>query len=155
MATVTAEKTGTTIANANTNGASAGVEDDGVISFEDVSLDDLVATRGPRTNTFVARIIEQFLNTGRYAASPRMPEGEANAKRAHNILAYARQYGKPIRAMFRDGKIILKRVDMTEQGTAIPNWETSEEYLGSESRRAAAKKAGETRKAANASKAGA
>lgn len=120
--------------------------ENGVISFEDVSLDELAAAE-PRKSSEVGKMIEQFLNTGRYAAAPNLGADEANTRRAHGITVYARRWGLPIRALYKNNKVILKRVDITQDGTAIPNWQEGDEFKGNPNRRKGAAKGGATRKA--------
>jgi hypothetical protein len=116
----------------------------GVIEFEDIDLSSFnfkVARAGNET----MKVIDAFLNTGKYAAVVKLG-GELNSKRAIGITQTARHYVKPVRAIYRDGKMVLKRVDITQEGNAVPNWEQGEEFLGDANRREAAQRAGATRR---------
>lgn len=116
----------------------------GTFEFEDIDLSTFNIAQARSTNESM-KLIDGFLATGKYAAAVKM-DGELSSKRAIGITQTARHYTKPVRAIYRDGKMVLKRVDVTQDGNAVVGWETGDEFLGDANRRAAAQRAGATRR---------
>ena len=114
--------------------------------FEDIDLTSFNIARA-RDGNATMKLIEAFLATGKYATAVKL-SGDLSAKRAISITQTARHYVKPVRAIYRDGKMVLKRVDVTQDGNAIVGWEQGEEFLGDPNRREAAARAGATRREA-------
>lgn len=107
------------------------VHDFAVAPFEIVGLDELKLNT-TRKNSASYQLITAFMSSGLYAAKPPLGSTKMTGKTAMTLTQFARQHKFPVRAMNRDGQLILRRLDHQpgvngKLGDLIPNWEDTDD----------------------------
>lgn len=99
--------------------------------FEAVGVEELKLNT-TRKNSASYQLINAFMSSGLFAAKPPLGSTKMTGKTAMTLTQFARAHKFPVRAMNRDGQLILRRLDFNpgsdgKIGTPIPNWEDTDE----------------------------
>lgn len=119
----------TTSTSSTTPGAVADAANNGSVNFDfqPVTTEELNAS-STRKNSASYQLIQAFMGSGLYAAKPPAGAIKLGGKTAMSLTQFARAHKIPVKAMNKEGQLILRRLDVQPGeggriGEPIPNWQ--------------------------------